>query len=80
MDLKRSVRYRGSCFSGVPQRSVIGPILYANGIFNLLMYQFKHVLFADDTDLSYSSIVVQTIEIVVNGGLSKSITDMALLY
>ena len=57
-----------SIVCGVPQGSVLGPVisnLYINDILNVLN-KFKHVLFADDINILYSSEESETADNIVN--------------
>ena len=58
---------------GVPQGSVLGPLLflsYINDITNC-SDKFKFSLFADDTSILYSRINLKSLELEVNVGLNK---------
>ena len=64
---------RLKCDIGVPQGSVIGPllfVLYVNDLSNVSKL-IKITLFADDTNLLYSHRNLKTMETVVNSELSN---------
>ena len=64
--LRLILRFLRDC--GVPQGSILGPklfILYINDICNAST-SLKFILFADDTNVFYSGVDIQTICEVVN--------------
>ena len=73
IEFKRHVYEKQNTLCGVPQGSVLGPLLfliYVNDIYNA-SNKLQFVLFADDTNLLYANKNLKSLETVVNNELLK---------